>query len=377
MQTESPNADDNPKKKPKTTKAAPKRPPEWTFPRQPLEEAIQVAQAIEDKNGGNPMEAAMVAKAVGFNRGDDWRFLQLLHSANLYGLVSGSGAKATVALEPIGADVVAPDSPSQRQKALLRAFRNVPDFREVADYYRGKRIPEDEFFSNTLTRRFNVPKDRVSQFIDVFTKDLTYLKGFDVPTSDDDSTNTTTPDEIAPPTDRPAVVEGPARVRQFLDTCFVMMPYGKWFNRYYKDIDAPAIRDAGFEPVRADELFSTGTVIEQIWHQVMKSKVLLADLSGKNANVFYELGLSHAACKPVILTARDVRDIPFDLRHLRAIIYNVKAPDWASVLGTHITAYLKNARSEPDKSIPQPFRDHMKSDGNRDESSPADDGREQ
>ena len=106
-----------------------------------------------------------------------------------------------------------------------------------------------------------------------------------------------------------------------------MMPFGKWFNRYYKDIYIPAIRDAGYEPVRADELFSTGTVIEQIWQQIIKSKVLLADLSGKNANVFYELGLAHAACKPVILTSSDVSDIPFDLRHLRAIIYKVKDPD--------------------------------------------------
>jgi hypothetical protein len=150
----------------------------------PLEESIHLAQAIEDKNGGNPMEAAMLAKAVGFNRPDDWRFLQLLHSANLYGLVSGSGAKAIVSLDPIGADVVAPDSPAQRQTALLRAFRNVTEFSEVADYYRGKRIPEDEFFSNTLTRRFNVPKDRVSQFMDVFTRDRSFLKGFDVPATE-------------------------------------------------------------------------------------------------------------------------------------------------------------------------------------------------
>jgi hypothetical protein len=128
--------------------------------------------------------------------------------------------------------------------------------------------------------------------------------------------------------------------------------------------------------VRADELFSTGTVIEQIWHQVIKSKVLLADLSGKNANVFYELGLSHAACKPVILTSRDVKDIPFDLRHLRAIIYNVRDPDWASVLRERITAYLKNARLEPEKSIPQPFRDHMKTDSSRGEDGPPGDDRD-
>lgn len=78
--------------------------------------------------------------------------------------------------------------------------------------------------------------------------------------------------------------------REFLDSCFVMMPFGEWFDGYYQEIYAPAIKDAGFEPIRADQIFDTGSVVEQIWQQIEKSKVLLADLTGKNPNVFYELG---------------------------------------------------------------------------------------
>src|SRR6266511_2593326 len=109
-------------KKSSAGKAAP-----WTFPKNTLEEAITVAKAIEDKHGGNPMKADLLAKAVGFNRSDDWRFLDLVKSANMYGLASGSGAKATVSLEKIGQDVVAPGSPQDRKKALLSAFHNVED----------------------------------------------------------------------------------------------------------------------------------------------------------------------------------------------------------------------------------------------------------
>jgi hypothetical protein len=58
------------------------------------------------------------------------------------------------------------------------------------------------------------------------------------------------------------------------------------FDRYHQDICAPAIKEAGFEPIGADELFTTGSVLEQIREQITKAKVLLADLSGKNANVF-------------------------------------------------------------------------------------------
>jgi len=79
-----------------------------------------------------------------------------------------------------------------------------------------------------------------------------------------------------------------------------MMPFGEWFDRYYQEIYVPAIKEAGFERVRADELFTTGSAVEQMWEQIEKAKLLLADLTGKNPNVFYELGLAHAARKPVV-----------------------------------------------------------------------------
>jgi hypothetical protein len=135
-----------------------------------------------------------------------------------------------------------------------------------------------------------------------------------------------------------------------------MMPFGSWFDRYYQEIYVPAIKEAGFEPVRADELFTTGSVMEQIWEQIEKAKLLLADLSGKNANVFYELGLAHAARKPVVFTSSNVDDVPFDLRHLRVIIYDIREPEWAPRLRNSIADYLRNAMKEPEKSIPHPFR---------------------
>jgi len=136
-----------------------------------------------------------------------------------------------------------------------------------------------------------------------------------------------------------------------------MMPFGDWFDRYYAEIYVPAIKEAGFEPVRADGLFSTGSVMEQIWDQIGKSTILLADLTGKNPNVFYELGLSHAARKPVVFTAENVEDVPFDLRHLRVIIYDIREPEWATRLRKSVTDYLRNAAKEPEKSIPHPFRE--------------------
>jgi len=332
------------------------RGPEWSFPKNSLEDAIQIAKAIEDKNGGNPMKADILAKAVSFNKSNDWRFLNLVRSANQYGLVTGSGANATVKLEPIGQDVVAPGTPEQRQAALLRAFRKVEDFQKVEDFYKGKHIPEDEFFENTLVREFSIPRERVRVFIEVFTKGLAFLKSFraegaGIPQAEPKPTS----DGALMPS-KAVSTEEPTKGRTFLDTCFVMMPFGQWFDLYYKEIFTSAIKEAGMEPLRADELFSTGTVIEQIWEQIQKSKILLADLTGKNPNVFYELGLAHAAHKPVVFTSANLDDVPFDLRHLRVIVYDIRDPSWGEKLKSSLTAYLKNAKNEPEKSIPQPFR---------------------
>ena len=324
----------------------------WRFPKNGLEDALSVPKALEEKFAGNATKAEELVKAVGFNKVGDWRFQDLLKSSALYGLTSGSGMTATVSFEELGEDIVAPDFPKKRQRALLMAFRSVDLFREVEEFYKGKKIPEDEFFANTLVRHFKVPRDRVDTFAKVFMENLSYLKAFR-------ATGDQQPEEQAESTQSPQEKEEKeiAEVREFLDTCFVMMPFGEWFDKYYKEIYIPAIKEAGFEPVRADELFSTGSVVEQIWEQIEKAKVLLADLTGKNPNVFYELGLAHAAKKPVVFTAGAVDDVPFDLRHLRVIPYEVREPDWNSKLRESITAYLKNAKADPTKSIPQPFRD--------------------
>ena len=124
------------------------------------------------------MPADMLVKGVGYKTPTDWRFRDLLRSANQYGLVSGSGATATVKLEQIGQDIVAPGSPDQRQKALSAAFRSVEDFRKVEEFFKEKRLPEDEFFENTLVRQFAIPRERVSAFIEVFRRNLEYLKAF-------------------------------------------------------------------------------------------------------------------------------------------------------------------------------------------------------
>jgi len=122
-----------------------------------------VAKALDEKFAGNPTKAEDLVKAVGFNKETDWRFQDLLKSGALYGITSGSGATATVRLEKMGEDIVAPGSSEQRQKALLAAFRNVPEFAAVEAFYKGKKIPEDEFVERLVAEARRIAAERASE----------------------------------------------------------------------------------------------------------------------------------------------------------------------------------------------------------------------
>jgi hypothetical protein len=274
----------------------------------------------------------------------------LLRSSSLYGITDGSGQKATISLTDIGAGIVAPTSSSQRRESLREAFGKVDDFKRVLDHYGDKKIPEGEYFSNFLVKEFDISRERVTDFIRIFSENLRYLGSFGVTPQEsksEENDNQSEPKQDAS-----------SGSREFLETCFVLMPFGDWFDRYYEALFKPAIKAAELEPVRADNLFSTGSVMEQIWEEIGKAKVLLAELTGKNANVFYELGLSHASRKPVVFVTSNLNDVPFDLRHLRIVQYDQNDPFWGEKLKRSLTQYLKNAKSDPDKSIPQPFRNY-------------------
>ncbi|MEI7733153.1 MAG: hypothetical protein WCO56_26510 [Verrucomicrobiota bacterium] len=121
------------------------------------------------------------------------------------------------------------------------------------------------------------------------------------------------------------------------ETCFIIMPFGGWFDEYHKLIYKPAIEAAHLNPIRADDVYRSGTIINDIWNFTKKAKLVLADLTGKNPNVLYELGLAHALAKPAILVAEMIDDVPFDLRALRIILYNKNEPQWDKKLSEKIT----------------------------------------
>ena len=102
---------------------------------------------------------------------------------------------------------------------------------------------------------------------------------------------------------------------------FVLMPFDKGFDDVYRlGIQATASAH-GVIAERVDEQIYTESILERIYRQIDGADFIIADMTGKNPNVFYEVGYAHALGKICTLITQDDNDIPFDLKHHRHIVY--------------------------------------------------------
>jgi chaperonin GroEL len=123
--------------------------------------------------------------------------------------------------------------------------------------------------------------------------------------------------------------------------CFVLMPFGPPFDGYYLKIIKPAAASAALDTLRSDEIYSTKPIIQDIWNKIWQARVIVADVTNKNPNVNYELGLCHALGIPTIIITRNIDDVPFDYRHRRCITYRVEDAGWEEKLRTDLASTIQ------------------------------------
>ncbi len=149
--------------------------------------------------------------------------------------------------------------------------------------------------------------------------------------------------------------------QKFAGSCFVLMPFKEPFDTYFAEMIDPAVRAAHLEPLRGDSLFRPSPIMGDIWQMIQDARVLVAELTEKNANVFYELGLAHAIGKPVILISETIDDVPFDLQPLRVILYNKSDPAWGARLKGDLIVSLRETLDDVANAVPPMFRKVVKS----------------
>lgn len=105
--------------------------------------------------------------------------------------------------------------------------------------------------------------------------------------------------------------------------CFVVMPFGDDdLQIVYEDFVKPTVQECKLECERGDDVFGSNIIMDDILRSIHAADLVLADLTRRNANVFYEVGIAHAIGKPVLLIAQSIEDVPFDLRHRRVLLYD-------------------------------------------------------
>jgi nucleoside 2-deoxyribosyltransferase len=101
----------------------------------------------------------------------------------------------------------------------------------------------------------------------------------------------------------------------------VMMPFNEEFREVHDSIRL-SCSNVGLECLRVDDIWKNSVIIQDVFELIFSSSIVIADLSHKNPNVFYEVGIAHTLGKPVIPIAQNIDDIPFDLRHHRVLTYH-------------------------------------------------------
>jgi hypothetical protein len=113
----------------------------------------------------------------------------------------------------------------------------------------------------------------------------------------------------------------PKEIDKDLDV-FVLMPFSSEMQPVYEDHITNVCSRLNLSVARADDFFSASVIISHIWNSINAAKVIVADCTGLNPNVFYELGISHTLGKPTILITQNRTEAPFDVRHVYRIIYD-------------------------------------------------------
>lgn len=103
---------------------------------------------------------------------------------------------------------------------------------------------------------------------------------------------------------------------------FVLMPFHEDFDDIYKLGIKETSSSLNINAERVDEQIYQESILERIYLQIEAADIIIADMSGQNPNVFYEVGYAHAKEKLCILLTKESSDIPFDLKHHRHIVYN-------------------------------------------------------
>ena len=332
-----------------STKAKSRTRVERKFPAMPFSEAIQLAEAIQTHAAGQKVRRMTLFEKLDKSP-DSSTTRQLITSSNQYGLTKGAYSADFLEITPEGRFATSDDvSPAKRLAARFElAIKHIPAFFSLYEIFKGNKMPAREVLADNLSGA-NVPPVYAEECVDTFivnAKSLGLLRtigGAERLISIEQALEQIPAQPtVAPPSDlnvvniqdqTPSSATIPVATEllgesegDFAKTCFYVTPIGDVDSesRHHADfmmefVVKPALKEFDLLVVRADQMGQPGMIGRQVVEHILKSRLVIADLSFHNPNVFYELCLRHTTRLPTVQIKRAADRLPFDLNQSRTI----------------------------------------------------------
>jgi hypothetical protein len=314
------------------------------YPVVEFKEALPIPAGIMQHAAGEPVRRLRLMALMGLNPNSQ-ATRDLITNASKYNLSIGNHSAKQLKLSEKGRVVVDPAAPprQRRQAAFDLAIAGIEPFKHLYDRYAGKPLPSLEVMQDELEELD--PGDR-KPCVDIFVGNAMYLgllKTIDATkhllTVDDaldelaraDNGEATTAGTLEVPAST-SIPGSEERAVDYTRTCFFIAPIGDNKSddprakqqRQHSDTILTqylrrALEEQNLKVVRADEIAEPGMISKQVIDYVLKSQLVIADLSYSNPNVFYELCLRHVTGKPTVHLIRKGDRIPFDVGNFRTI----------------------------------------------------------
>jgi hypothetical protein len=306
------------------------------FPAATFEEALELPLAIQRISGG-----AKVRRLTLFEQLDkspeSGPSRQMITNSARYGLTSGSYKAEYLELTQLGRLATSSEtSPRERLQARFElAINQVGPFRVLYDALKDRRVPTHAVMKDVLAES-DYPAELLQEAVDTFIVNAKFIGLLRTIAGSERLISIEQVLEELPTSAAPAIVavspEGAVEPSEGADpvdwskTCFYVAPIGDHDSEVRQHSDVilaslvePALAELGLRVVRADGIDTPGVITKQVIEHIAKAKLVVADLSFHNPNVFYELALRHATGRPTIHLIRTVDRIPFDIDQFRTI----------------------------------------------------------
>ncbi len=307
------------------------------FPASPFEEPLDFARQIFEFASGEPVRRLTFFDHLNKSP-ESGASRQLIINARGYGLTKGGMAADIIELTPDGSRAVDPQIPPREQaRARIKlAIEDIEVFSKLHERFAGRALPARAALIDAA-KEFGSAAEAAEEAVDTFIVNLrfvgllTTLSGAERIVSKDHALDQL-PASGSPTHPQPITALRPSAVitadhAQFETTCFYITPIGSPDSEHRKHSDLflgsfiePALQSFGLTVVRADAIDKPGVITRQVIEYIVKSRLVIVDLSYHNPNVFYELAIRHMMRLPIVQIIRKADIIPFDINQMRTIV---------------------------------------------------------